>query len=171
MDDAHATEILEFWEVARVRAGVARTAVVTGYSPAASVPPPAWSFADTPDLADQLLELVLDGTKTATSTTLAEMEAVGEPVPVVGELSIVLDGGGRPRALLRTTRVDLVPFDEVDAEHAYAEGEDDRSLASWRAEHDRYFRRVLEPLGETFDPQQPVVLERFTLLYPRPSDR
>ena len=35
-----------------------------------------------------------------------------------------------PRAVLEVTGVDVVPFDEVTAEHAHAEGEGDRSLAA-----------------------------------------
>ncbi|MGO1317393.1 MAG: ASCH domain-containing protein, partial [Cellulomonadaceae bacterium] len=56
-------------------------------------------------------------------------------------------------------------FDEVTAEHAAAEGEDDGSLDSWRTEHERYFRRVLAPLGVEFSGDMPVVLERFELRY------
>ncbi|GEL47809.1 hypothetical protein CHO01_29250 [Cellulomonas hominis] len=167
----HADEILAFWEVARVRAGVVRLVSVTGPDVRGSLVPPAWSFGDDPTLADQLLGLVLDGVKTGTSTALAELGHADEPLPVKGDLSIVLDGSGRPGALIRTTRVETVPFDRVDAEFAAAEGEDDRSLASWRTEHERYWRRVLEPLGEEFAADMPVVTERFELLYPRPSDR
>jgi uncharacterized protein YhfF len=170
-DDGAAEEILAFWEVARVRAGVVRLVSVTGPDVHGSLVPPVWSFGDNPELADQLLGLVLDGVKTGTSTALAELELADEPLPVKGDLSIVLDGRGRPGALIRTTAVATVPFGEVDAEFAAAEGEDDRSLASWRTEHERYWRRVLEPLGEEFAVHMPVVTERFELLYPRPSDR
>jgi uncharacterized protein YhfF len=114
---------------------------------------------------------VRDGAKTGTSTALAEFEQGDEPLPATGELSIVTDGAGRPGALIRTTRVEIVPFDQVDAEFAAAEGEDDRSLASWRREHETYWRRVLAPLGQEFSPAMPVVTERFELLYPRASDR
>lgn len=173
--DGHAADqadaILAFWEVARVRAGVVRLAAVTGPDVRGTLVPPAWSFGDDPALADQLLGLVLDGVKTGTSTALAELTRAGEPLPEKGDLSILLDGSGRPGALIRTTRVATVPFDEVGEEFAASEGEDDRSLASWRAEHERYWRRVLGPLGEEFGPDMPVVTERFELLYPRASDR
>lgn len=55
-------------------------------------------------------------------------------------------------------------LDEVSAEHAYSEGEGDRSLASWREIHERYWRHHSEnPRG--FEPDMPVVCERFRLLY------
>lgn len=174
-DDAatvdQALEIQDFWETARGRAGVGRLDVVTGTGSNSSVPPPAWAFGDNPRLADELLGLVLDGTKTATAASLAELEATGEPVPRPGDLSILLDGAGRPRALIRTTRVDVVPFRDVSAEFAALEGEDDRTLASWRREHERYFRRVLEGTGVEFHEDLPVAAERFELLYPAPRDR
>lgn len=157
--------IARFWEVARIRAGLGRIAVVAGPGTAATIAPPAWSFGDTPELADSLLGLVLEGRKTATSTALAEFEEADEALPVAGDLGIVLDGAGRPRALIRTTAVEVVPFAEVPSEHAAAEGEDDGSLASWRTEHERYFRRVLGPLGIEFSETMPVVLERFELRY------
>ncbi|MEV7972329.1 ASCH domain-containing protein [Cellulomonas sp. NPDC089187] len=170
-EDDNAAAILAFWEAARHRAGVVRTSVVTGLGVTGAMVPPTWSFGDNAALADQLLDLVLAGEKTGTSTALAEFEHADEPLPVKGDLSIVLDSAGQPRALVRTTEVATVPFDQVPAEHAAAEGEDDRTLATWRAEHEKYWRRVLAPLGEEFSEQLPVVTERFELLYPRTGDR
>ena len=71
----------------------------------------------------------------------------------------------------RTTSVEVLPFREVTEDQAHAEGEDDRSLASWRREHERYFRRVLDGSGTEFSDDLPVAFERFELLYPRPSDK
>ena len=169
--DEQAGEIQEFWEMARGRAKLGRLDVVTGTSAASTVPPQAWAFGDNPRLADELLGLVLDGTKTATASSLAELEATGEPVPRRGDLSILLDGAGHPRALIRTTGVDVVAFGEVSEEFAALEGEDDRTLASWRREHERYFRRVLAGTGVEFTEDLPIALERFELLYPKPQDR
>ena len=73
----------------------------------------AWAFGATPEHADELLELVLSGTKTGTASSLWDHEATGEPVPRAGELSVILDGAGRPRAVLETTDVVIVPFDQV----------------------------------------------------------
>lgn len=166
-----AGEIQAFWEMARGRANLGRLDVVTGTSVASAVPPPVWSFGDGPRLADELLGLVLDGTKTATSSSLAELEAGGEPVPRPGDISILVDAEGHPRALIRTTRVDVAAFRDVTEEFAALEGEDDRTLMSWRQEHERYFRRVLEGTGVEFDESLPVALEQFEVLYPKPQDR
>ena len=48
------------------------------------------------------------------TSAVAELEQVGLEVPRVGDLSIVVDGAGTPRALLRTTDVEVVPFEDVE---------------------------------------------------------
>lgn len=127
--------------------------------------PEAWAFGATPAHADGLLALVLAGTKTGTSSSLWDFEHTGEAMPEVGWLNIILDGAGVPRALLETTHVEVVPFGEVSAAHAFAEGEGDQSLAHWRAVHERYWREHSDsPKG--FAPDMPVVCERLRLLYP-----
>ncbi len=127
--------------------------------------PAAWAFGATPAHADELLALVLAGVKTGTASSLWDYEHSGDPLPAEGELSIILDGTGAPRAVIETTRIRIVPFGEVDEEHAHAEGEGDRTLASWREVHERYWRLHSEnPRG--FAPDMPVVCERFRLLYP-----
>lgn len=140
---------------------------IPGYLPGSTlgvIPPPSWSFGGTGQQADELLELVLAGTKTATASALWDYEAEGEPLPAVGALGIVLDSAGHPRALLATTQVDVVPFDEVTAEHAAEEGEGDRSLAHWRTVHEQFFREYRSHDRE-FTSDMPVVCERFTVLY------
>jgi uncharacterized protein YhfF len=57
-------------------------------------------------------------------------------------------------------------FTEVTAEFAYSEGEDDRTLDSWRREHRKYYTRVLATRGERFDEASLVVTESFELLHP-----
>ncbi|WP_119697863.1 ASCH domain-containing protein [Microbacterium halotolerans] len=127
-------------------------------------PAEAWAFGATPEHADQLLALVLDGTKTGTAAALWDHEATGERVPEAGDLSIILDGSELPRALIRTTSIRIVPFDQVDAEHAHAEGEGDRTLTAWREIHEHFWRTYGES-GRGFAPDMPVICERFELLW------
>ena len=127
--------------------------------------PAAWAFGATPAHADDLLALVLEGVKTATASAVWDHEATGEPIPVEGELSIILDGRAVPRAVIETTRVRIVPFHEVDAAHAAGEGEGDRTLEHWREVHERYWREhSANPRG--YEADMPVVCEEFRLVYP-----
>ena len=157
-------EIEAFWQRGQQHADLAQVSSYTGVNPLAVIRPPAWAFGATPDQADELLELVLAGDKTATASALWDYEAEGEDLPTEGTLGIVVDGSGRPRALVVTTRVRVVPFDEVDAAHARAEGEGDRSLEHWRQVHERFFTE--NPSHDrAFARDMPVVLEELRVLH------
>lgn len=155
-------ELDAFWDIAREHAGLAGVPVYTGENPVRTLRPPAWAFGATPGQSDELLRLVLDGTKTATASSRADYEKEGEMLPAAGMLSIVVDGAGHPRALVVTTEARVAPFDQVDADHARDEGEGDRSLEHWRAAHEHFFT---EHADSGFLPDIPVVLERFRVLY------
>ena len=55
-----------------------------------------FAFGDNPEMADELLALVLSGKKTATVSVVLE----NEQVPSVGDLSLVLDGHGNPACVI-----------------------------------------------------------------------
>lgn len=156
-------ELDAFWDIARDHADLPGVPAYTGENPVRMLRPPAWAFGATPEHADELLDLVLSGAKTATASSYADYAKEGEELPAAGMLGIVLDGAGHPRALVRTVEVRVVPFDQVDADHARAEGEGDRSLEQWQAIHERFFT---EHADDGFQPDMPVVLERFRVLYP-----
>ena len=125
----------------------------------------AWSFGDTDALADDLLGLVLDGTKRATTPSVWELEARGEPMPQPGDLHVITDSAGVARCIIRTTRVVIKPFNEVDAAYARLEGEGDRSLEYWRRTHWAYYERVLAGTDYTPRPDMPVVCEQFEVVF------
>ena len=115
----------------------------------------SFSFGDSPALADELLDLVLIGKKTATCWAASE----GDKGVVVGKRWIVKDGQGRPSAVLETIEVMRRRFGEVDAAFAHDEGEGDRTLADWREAHTDYFTRRSE-----FSPDMELYCERFRLV-------
>lgn len=123
-------------------------------------------FGDSADLADELLGLVLHGPKRATAALVAEFVAAGDPLPRVGSHWVACDGAGRPRAVLRSVELRVGPVHSVDAAFAWDEGEDDRTLESWRREHERYWRRVCPTLGMEFHADLEVVFERFRVVWP-----
>ncbi|WP_394213963.1 ASCH domain-containing protein [Brachybacterium vulturis] len=125
--------------------------------------PEAWAFGAIPEHADGLLALVLAGTKTATASSLGDYDEGAEPLPAAGDLSIILDGAGRPRAVLEVTSLQIVPFDQVSEAHARAEGEDDRTLQSWRRIHEQFWR---EHSARGFAPDMQVVCENFRVVFP-----
>jgi uncharacterized protein YhfF len=125
----------------------------------------AGQFGDHSDLADQLGKLILKGDKTATCSALWEWEVEGSELPKVGSKTIVLDGNDNPLCIIETIEVVIRAFNEVDAKFAYEEGEDDRSLESWREGHWKYFSRVLPKIAKKPAPEMLLVCERFRVVY------
>jgi uncharacterized protein YhfF len=119
-----------------------------------------------PGLADSLLDLILSGPKRASAGSLVEYEAAGVALPAVGGRFVATDGGGQPRAVLRTTEVRVGPLSSVDDQFAWDEGEGDRTRKHWLRMHTAYFTRTFEHLGIELDPDPDVVFERFEVAYP-----
>lgn len=131
----------------------------------------AFAFGDSAESADALADLVLSGSKTATSWLLWADEATpveGEANAVGGEggaVSVVLDGRGEPVAVIEALGRLVVPFEEVPAEFARDEGEGDLSLEYWRREHWGFFSRVCGGIGRVPSVRMPVVCERFRVIH------
>ncbi|HLS48940.1 MAG TPA: ASCH domain-containing protein [Actinomycetaceae bacterium] len=166
---AHEEAVTAYWHTARKRAGLTRLGGIVGHQALDTVEPPAWSFGASPEEADELLALVLSGRKTATSSAAATYDASGEPRPEPGALSILLDGRGRPRALIATEEVEIVAYGDVGPDHAAAEGEGDRSLVHWQRVHEPFFRDQLAEVGLELTQASEILIERFRLLDPRTS--
>ena len=129
----------------------------------------AFHFSDNQKNADELAALVLAGTKRATAALRWVIEAGLADLPRPGNFSVITDWNGTPLCVIETTRVDIVPFDEVTAEFAETEGERDKTLADWRAAHWAFFERECRQLGRAPDRRMPVVCERFDVVFPEPQ--
>ncbi|PID14922.1 hypothetical protein CSV63_10795 [Sporosarcina sp. P34] len=125
----------------------------------------AWSFGNSKQMADELASLVVEGTKTATSSNYTLYELENEPLPMVGLHNIILDGNGIAVAVVENIAVKVVPFNEVTEEHAYLEGEGDRSLRYWQEVHETFFTNELKEVNRDFHHEIPVVCETFKLVY------
>ena len=122
----------------------------------------AWAFGDAPD---ELADLVRRGVKTATCSAYALYEAEGEELPKKGEYSVILDSRDNAVCIIRTNQVTLTPFEEVTAEHAFKEGEGDRSLEYWRNVHEAFFKEELKEIHQEFDPKMILVCEEFEVCF------
>lgn len=122
----------------------------------------AWAFGcDT----DELARLVLEGRKTATAGLYFWYERECLDLPKLGSYSIVLDSKDNACCVIRNTKVSVIPFCEVGEDHAFREGEGDRSLAYWREVHERFFSEELESVGVTFHRNMDVVCEEFEKVF------
>jgi histidinol-phosphate aminotransferase len=124
-------------------------------------------FGATPEVNDLLLGLILAREKTITSTSPWLYDAGLQAAPALGDFWVVMDGAGRPAAVLRTTSVKTLPMNEVTEEDSRHEGPTVRPIESWRRVHWNFFARVLAPLGRTPTADMPVTLEYFEVVCPR----
>ncbi len=122
----------------------------------------AWQFGDSPDL---LAQLVYNGIKTATCSLYCLYEIEGEKLPCKGEYSIILNSNNEPICIIRTTRVYITPFNKITYQHAYKEGEGDRSYEYWKKVHINFFTKELLNINKKFTEDMNVVCEEFEVVY------
>ena len=132
---------------------------------AEDTPHDQWKFCGGGPCADALAQLVLQGIKTATASARIAYEHEHVPIPQEGCYSVILFDSDEAACVIRTDRVSVVPFDQVSAEHAYKEGEGDRSLETWREIHRQVFAPDYLAAGLPFDEQGDCVLEEFTVVF------
>ncbi|RWR01867.1 hypothetical protein ED28_09505 [[Pantoea] beijingensis] len=119
---------------------------------------PKLTFGDSPEQVNTLSMLVLAGIKTASCCAWQQCVEQNN-FPQIGALSLVTDSRGRPCCVVQTLRLEWVTFDCVTQEMAFAEGEGDRSLASWRDEHERFFTAA-----GFFSHTMPLIFEHFSVI-------
>src|SRR5213080_276440 len=123
-------------------------------------------FAFPGPLRDQLVEAILRGEKTSTTSLLLEYEREGEQLSRVGERWLVIDSHDNSVAIIETTDVRLMPLSDVDLRHAVDEGEGYGSVAEWRRGHEEYWHssEMRDYLGDptfTVNDTTIAVVERF----------
>ena len=123
----------------------------------------AWTFGVEPDL---LADLDLRGEKTATASAYDLYVLEDEPLPQEGTFDVILDSQNQAVCIVEITRVSVESFKYVSADHAFKEGEGDKSLAYWRQVHEDCFAEWLREAGLTFTPESKIVLEEFRKVYP-----
>lgn len=115
-------------------------------------------------VGDELVTLLLAGKKTAFFTSWASYAIDQEPLPVSGELYVVLDRGGKARCVVETQEVQVVPFNEVTWSMAEKEGEDE-NLGAWKSKKQEYLEDEGAVLGFDFTPDIKLVYQTFKVVY------
>jgi uncharacterized protein YhfF len=125
----------------------------------------SWYFCDNQEDANELVELVMSGTKRGTASLYILYERANERIPAAGDLSVLTDWDGIARCIIRDKNVTIVPFKDISEEHAMIEGEGDKSLDYWRRAHINFFTRELEGMGAEFNEDVLVVFEEFEVVF------
>ena len=79
-------------------------------------------------------------------------------------MSIILDSNDEAVCIIKTTKVYVVPFNQVTEDHAAKEGEGDCSLEYWRKVHREFFTEELKEIEKEFEENMLVVCEEFVVL-------
>jgi len=140
------------------------------YQRACKVKVPGFSasaLGHTRALADELAELIEHGIKRAHATLEHEFSADNEPLPQPGDHLVVLDGRGRPRAIVRNTHVERRHFDEIDDAFAFEAGEGDLTLRWWLTAHRQDFAERAEREGFQVGERAVLILEYFERMWPQ----
>ncbi|KRN81554.1 ASCH domain-containing protein [Ligilactobacillus acidipiscis] len=144
------TKIKQFWDDFAAEHGLVNVSE-----------PEAWSFGTD---ADTLAQLVKQGIKTATTSGFELYAFDNDPLPKVGEYNIILDSQNEPVCVTKTKVVEVLPFKYISAEHAYHEGEGDRSYDYWHQVHVDFFTKEYASYNATFTPESKCVCEVFELV-------
>ncbi len=112
---------------------------------------------------DKLAYLVMEGEKVATSSGFEFYGISNEEVPKVNDYSIVLNSVDIPVAIIKVTKVDIVPFNEVSEEFAISEGEGDYEF--WWNAHVEFFKYMCNENNIEFREDMLVVCETFEKVY------
>src|SRR5262245_58378134 len=125
----------------------------------------SFAFGSSERMATMLADLVVQGVKGATASLVWSYEYDKKAQPKPGDLSIVTTWAGEPLCIIETTAVEVVAFDDVSEDFAKTEGEDDKTLQSWRRNHSAFFVDECRRIGRSADPRMPVVCERFRVVF------
>lgn len=112
----------------------------------------------------ELLSLLISGKKTAFISSFATYTIDGEPLPVSGELYLILDVNSNPQCVIELDSVSIIPFDQMPWELAKQEGEDE-NLEAWRERKKEYLEDEGNILGFDFTPDIKLVYQKFHVVY------
>ena len=122
----------------------------------------AWAFGVEADL---LADLVVRGEKTATASAYPLYEIENEPLPKIGEYSIILNSKNEAICIIKTTKVYIEEFSNISKEHAFKDGEGDKALSYWRKGHEEFFKMCMSEADMEFNENMKVVCEEFKVVY------
>ena len=130
----------------------------------------ATALGQTRAVADELAELIVRGIKRAHATLEHDFVSDADPLPQPADHLVVLDGRGRPRAIVRNSHVERRHFDEIDDAFAFEAGEGDLTLRWWLTAHRQDFAERAEREGFQVGERVVLILEYFERVWPRNPD-
>jgi len=127
--------------------------------------PQSFYFCDNKKDADECAELVVKKIKQATSPSAWWFKKNNEPFPKAGDIAIVTNWDGNPKAIIRTTKVEIVKYKNISPEYARLEGEGDKTLEYWKKVHWIYYQNEMKEFNEFPTEDMEIVCEHFETIW------
>lgn len=100
-------EVQKYWESFCLKNGVPQASLYE-----------IFAFGNTKEHADELADLVLEGKKIGTSSGYELYQMDNEPLPKVGDYSVVVNSSDVPIGIIQTVEVLILPWKEITEELA-----------------------------------------------------
>lgn len=125
----------------------------------------SWYFCDDEKSANNLAKLVKEGIKRGTTGLYELYKIDNEELPMIDSYSVITNWDGIAQCIIRTKKVTIIPFKDVNEELANIEGEGNKSLEYWQKVHIDFFTRQLKEFNMKFSQNMLVVFEEFEVVY------
>lgn len=145
----------DFWEAFLEETGTPETTAVSRYT----------YFGDSEEASVAALEQLLSGEKTAVSHCVPAYLTTKQPMPRVGDYTMVTDFYGNPCCILHTTDVAIVPLPEI-SDALILQDCPGADRAQWLEARHREYASLAERFGFHYHEEIPVLVETVELVYP-----
>jgi len=122
-------------------------------------------LGDNEQEAEAQLKLVLSGKKRVISHSLLGLQLRKEPLPKIGDFTVLTSWDGKARCIIRTVAVRLTPFFSIRSSYTKMDG--NGSLDAWKESQWGYYTRELEPFDRVPRESMIVVCEIFEKVFER----
>lgn len=126
------------------------------------------SIGGNAELADQGAALILNGTKTATSSPYWDYP--DGRIPFAGALSVLLDGRCAAVGIVQTVSVQSVRFADVTDAMAWVYGEGERTRAWWLQANRVWYGDKAAREGQVFSEDEPIIWETIEVVRRLPRE-
>jgi len=129
--------------------------------------PKTMHFGHTEEQANELVNLIKKGEKTAVSYSLLGLQFREEKLPKIGDFIVVTDWDGTAQCIVETMKVRLKPFFSITQEFASQEAEGDKSLEQWKKTHWEHYTNELAAYERLPRESMIIVCQEFEKIYER----
>ena len=123
-----------------------------------------FSFEGDKKTSDYYLSLILEEKKKVMITPLYAYTEEENDMPILNSYSVIMDWEGYPRCIIKTTKVSIIPFNNITKEIVDLEGEN-TTLEEWKASNEKYYKEDAIEYGYSFSSDMELCVEEFVIIH------